>query len=109
MASAAIDPTGGNPTPEENGTPKKKVACEFCESTIAPSSGDVIKLSDKAKGFRDLETENKKLKDELAEEKRQHEQTKARLEHDPPAPSTYGGEERRKSQRIHFRERRKAS
>ena len=109
MSSApTIDPTGGNPTPDER-EPKRKVTCEFCESTIAPASGDVIKLSDKAKAFRDLEAENKRLKNELAEEKQAHGVTRAKLEHDPPTPEGYVGQNRRKSQRMFFRERRKAS
>jgi hypothetical protein len=107
MASEA--PTAGIPSESEEAGAKKKVTCEFCESTIAPTTGDVLKLSDKAKGFRDLEAENKRLKSELSAEKQAHDLLKARLEHDPPSPPAprYSGDERRRSQRVFFKERRK--
>ena len=104
-------PTDGIPgkEPEPKG---KKVICEFCECQIAKDSGDVVRMSEKARKFRDLEDENKKLTDRVNDFLREKGEREAKEKDKTPdgkARDGYSGTERRKKQSLHWGgDRRKA-
>jgi hypothetical protein len=103
-------PTGGKPGGEGEGEkPKKHVTCEFCESRIAPASGDVITLSDKAKKYRDLSEENQVLKQKLAKAESDYQALAESKTPPDDAPKKYEGPERRKRKALVFGERRKVA
>lgn len=56
--------SGGDDSPAPPSR-SKAIKCEFCESTLAPSSGDVLRVSEKAKGFREQDETIAKLQKDL--------------------------------------------
>lgn len=99
------DPTGGNPGGGEPSAPRK-VRCEFCECVIAPQSGDVVRMSDKARAFRDSESKIAAL---TAENERLKREAQERLNAEPPNPNpAYTGPERRSGQKLFFGKNKRA-
>jgi hypothetical protein len=72
-----------DPPPGPRRPSPQLLTCEFCECRLTPT-GDVLKLSDKAKAWRDTEGDREKLTKRLAELERQLEdaKTQLRVQHD---------------------------
>ena len=68
MPDLTTSPTAGAPGSEPPTEPRgpRKITCEFCESSLTPT-GDMLKMSDRAKSLRDLEMKVQKLEREKTE------------------------------------------
>lgn len=71
---------GGNNNPDPPRT--RKLKCEFCDTELA-TSGDYLKLSDKAKKLRGLEEANEKQEAIITSLRTEIETLKARLTPEP--------------------------
>lgn len=60
------NPLISDPTPHAGTTPHQKIVCEFCGCQLAPS-GEVLKLGDEAKKFRDHNDTKDKLEKRVSE------------------------------------------
>jgi len=60
-------PPPGAPNPDEPPTPRpsptlpRKVECDFCHCHLVPATGEVLKMSDVAKSYRDASDTIEKL------------------------------------------------
>ncbi len=52
------------PPPDGTTTPRGKIVCEFCESSLS-ANGDALKLGGKAKAYRDSDRTIESLNDQI--------------------------------------------
>ena len=64
------DPEPRPPTPIDSR--RRKLCCEFCDCELTSATGEVLKMSDKAKAYRDLKEKHEKLQAQLADLEAQH-------------------------------------
>jgi hypothetical protein len=64
--AALTNPLASDPTPHAGTTPHQKIVCEFCGCQLAPS-GEVLKLGDEAKKFRDHNESKEKMEKQISQ------------------------------------------
>lgn len=72
------------PTPEP-APGRRKIRCEFCETELG-SSGEFVRLSDRAKKLRSLEESNEALEKVVADVRKENEELKTKIRESAPAP-----------------------
>jgi hypothetical protein len=75
-----LPPVGDPPSPSAmTSVPRRKICCEFCDCELV-GSGEILKMSDTARGYRDLKEKHERLKADLADVEQKY--TKEKTEHD---------------------------
>jgi hypothetical protein len=75
---ADLLPPGDNDPPAPAPRPRAGLVCEYCECRLTPT-GDVLKLSDKAKRWRDTEGAGDKLTARITALERENDDLKTKL------------------------------
>lgn len=77
--SDLLPPTDPPPAPPEPAGRRRDLRCQFCECSLT-ATGDVLKMSDRAKALRDFEDDLQDCKRDLADARKELADTQQAIE-----------------------------